>query len=92
MAVIIEKTINHTMEKWFKETTKTPIEYFESTFNMNRIGKFKVPAITAKRFNDTEMDKIFNALGQSYIELILKLKPKLRMIHLICWKRKIERH
>ena len=80
MATIIEKTINHTMKKWFDETTKTPIEYFESTFNMNRIGKFKVPASTAKRFSDTEMDKIFNALGQSYIELILKLKPKLRMI------------
>ena len=80
MAKIIEKTINHTIEKWFLETKFIPIEYFESFFNMNRIGKFKVPASTSKRFGNAQMDKVFNALGQSYIELILKLKPKLRMI------------
>ncbi len=78
-------TIKHNMEVWFSEvldsTNTTPMSWFESQFKNNRLGTFKAPRTVIKRFNDgNDLSKFFNALGQSYIELAIKMKPKLKMI------------
>ncbi len=83
----MKNTITHNMETWFKEvidssdSTKasTFIEWFETKFSNNRLGTFKVPNTVLKRFDSKEED-FFKAIGQGYIELIKKLKPKLKMI------------
>ncbi len=83
----MKNTITHNMDTWFKEVidvndaTKpsTYLEWFETGFQNNRLGAFKVPHSTLKRFSAKE-EQFFKAIGQGYIELIKKLKPKLKSI------------
>lgn len=74
----------HTMATWFSSgdvNNLTPIEYFEKKFKMNKLGTFKVPASIARRFTTNEdLANFFNALGETYIAVAVKLKKILKKI------------
>ena len=76
----MELTVIHNMDKWFKETGLDPIVYFNTKSESNRIGNFQVPRSIARKYTSDTLGKFFNNLGQTYIELALKLKPILRSI------------
>lgn len=78
---LMEKAVIHNMETWFKETGMTPRKWFETMYKGNKLGRFVVPASFAKYFNTEEkLDALFDAIGKSYIDLYVKLKPKIKLI------------
>lgn len=74
----------HTTEVWFNSNdigVLTPRQWFEQVSKNNKLGTFKVPASVARRFTtDADLDKFFNALAQTYINVAVKLKKQLRTI------------
>lgn len=77
----MKRTIKHDMAEWFKETQLAPIDYFEQQWIGNKIGTFKVQRSFNKNFDTRDkLAKLFIAIGESYIQLALKLKPVLKSI------------
>lgn len=83
----MKNTITHNMETWFSEVIDTNdatkadslIDWFENYFKHNRLGTFKVPHTTLRRWEGNE-EGFFASIGLGYIDLIKKLKPKLKSI------------
>lgn len=78
---LMGNAVTHNMKTWFKETGMTPRKWFETIYEGNKLGRFVIPASYAKYFNTEEkLDALFNAIGKSYIDLLVKLKTKLKSI------------